>query len=81
MALLNQVGVASVRSLQYLAPKSYPSGSWELRNIRRLWLVTRGDGLPLQLVLEDEAGQAFTHYDEEVATGPRLQFWPVLEPD
>ncbi|MGJ7524912.1 hypothetical protein [Variovorax sp. GB1P17] len=76
--LFESVGPQSLRHLQYLAPKESNRDRWEIRDIRKIWSATTADADQVEhLVLEDESGAQFTHYDMRTSFSIRHQIWPV----
>lgn len=76
--LFESVGPQSLRHLQYLAPKESDPDRWEIRDIRKIWSATSADADQVELlVLEDESGAQFTHYDMRTSFSIRHQIWPV----
>lgn len=80
--LFESVGPQSLRHLQYLAPMESDPDRWQLRDIRKIWSaasVSAGAGADQveHLVLEDDNGAQFTHYDMRTSFSVRRQIWPV----
>ncbi|WP_431120905.1 hypothetical protein [Variovorax paradoxus] len=76
--LFQSVGPQSVRHVQYLAPKESDRDRWEIRDIRKIWSASSADIDQVELlVLEDESGAQFTHYDMRTSFSIRRQIWPV----
>jgi len=76
--LFESVGPQSLRHLQYLAPMENDPDRWQIRDIRKIWSATSADADQVEhLVLEDENGAQFTHYDMRTSFSIRRQIWPV----
>ena len=76
--LFGNVGPQSLRHVQYLAPMESDPDRWQLRDIRKIWSATSADADQVEhLVLEDESGAQFTHYDMRTSFSIRRQIWPV----
>jgi len=76
--LLESVGPQSLRHVQYLAPTESDPDRWQIRDIRKIWSATSADADQVEhLVLEDESGAQFTHYDMRTSSSIRRQIWPV----
>ncbi|WP_454902094.1 hypothetical protein [Variovorax gossypii] len=76
--LFESVGPQSLRHVQYLAPMESDPDRWEIRDIRKIWSATNADAAQVEhLVLEDERGAQFTHYDIRTPFSIQRQIWPV----
>lgn len=76
--LFESVGPQSLRYLQYLAPMESDRDRWQIRDIRKIWSATSADADQVDLlVLEDESGAQFTHYNMRASFSIRRQIWPV----
>lgn len=76
--LVESVGPQALRRLQYLMPMESEPDRWQLRDIRRVWSATSADADQIEhLVLEDESGVKFTHYETTASLRVQRQIWPV----
>lgn len=76
--LFESVGPQALRHVQYLAPMESDPVRWEIRDIRKIWSATNvDDGQVEYLVLEDQSGAQFTHYDIRAPFSIQRQIWPV----
>lgn len=76
--LFESVGPQALRHVQYLAPMESDPGRWEIRDIRKIWSATSTDSAQVEhLVLEDQSGAQFTHYDTRTSSSIQRQIWPV----
>lgn len=76
--LFESVGPQALRHVQYLAPMASDPERWEIRDLRKIWSATSADNGPVEhLVLEDQSGAQFTHYDMRTSFSIQRQIWPV----
>lgn len=79
LELFANVGLESLRHLQYLAPTEGDPDRWQIRDIRKIWsAVSTSADQTDRLVLEDESGARFTHFGVGASFKLQHQIWPVV---
>lgn len=75
--LIEEVGLWSLRGLQYLEPMDSDPHRLRLREVRRIWAAESafGDETP-HLVMEDEQGVQFVHVGNVSSIKLKHQIWP-----